>query len=77
MKKKEDINQVAKSLQTGRLLLLITNLVAAVIFFTVYVITNEIWYLILGFAMTAVAIFSIFFIKTLLKKINSFEIKEQ
>lgn len=69
--KKESIEQIRKSLKTGKIVLSITNLAASALFFVAYVMSQFAWYLVLGVIFLVALALTYFFITKLEQKVVS------
>ncbi len=69
--KKESIEQIRKSLKTGKIVLSITNLAASVLFIVAYVMSQFAWYLALGVIFLVALALTYFFITKLEQKVVS------
>lgn len=69
--KKENIEQIRKSLKTGKIVLSITNLATSALFFTAYLMSQFAWYLALGVIFLTVLMLTYFFITKLEQKVVS------
>ena len=69
--KKESIEQIRKSLKTGKIVLSITNLAASVLFIVAYVMSQFAWYLVLGVIFLVALALTYFFITKLEQKVVS------
>lgn len=71
MKNDYSEEKARKSLKSSKTVILITNIIAAVLFLFAYSLTGENWFLILGIALVLICILTVYLLKKLENRINS------